>query len=183
MSHLSFANFQYSNIFFQDAAKPVEELPFPSVTICSPGLNMGAVEEALLEDFNQWLSENGKTDEGSLEYHLDEFMEAKYATTAENIFETIKGMNSPPPSSEEESNSGASAVLQNLIACEARDDQDDKSSRKKRSSEGEGFCSWNFSCIFVCLFYFLLSHIAINRRGLFGSLCGNNLLLGIDQPG
>ena len=101
---------------------------------------MGAVEEALLEDFNQWLSENGKTDEGSLEDHLDEFMEAKYATTAENIFETIKGMNSPPPSSEEESNSGASAVLQNLIACEARDDQDDKSSRKKRSNEGEGFC-------------------------------------------
>ena len=57
------------------------ELPFPSVTICSPGLNMEAVEEALLEDFEHWLNENGKTDENeSLEDRLDEFMEEKYAT-------------------------------------------------------------------------------------------------------
>ena len=56
------------------------ELPFPSVTICSPGFNMEAVEEALLEDFEQWLNENGKkTDRESLEDRLDEFMEEKYA--------------------------------------------------------------------------------------------------------
>ena len=68
-------------IFFQDAAKPVTELPFSSVTICSPGLNMEAVKEALLDDFDQWLNENGKkTDEKSLEDRLDEFMEEKYAT-------------------------------------------------------------------------------------------------------
>ena len=94
------------------------ELPFPSVTICSPGLNMEAVEEALLEDFNQWLNEKSTT-EGSLEDGLDEFMEKKYATTAENILETIKAMNSPPPSSKEESSNRASAVLHNLAACEA----------------------------------------------------------------
>ena len=59
----------------------------------------------------------------------------------ENIFETIKVMNSPPPSSEEESNSSASnAVLQNLVACEAKDDQSEMKSRKKRSNEGEAFC-------------------------------------------
>ena len=113
------------------------ELPFPSVTICSPGLNMKAVEEALLEDFDLWLKENGTTNEGSLENRLDEFMEEKYATT-ENIFETIKAMNSPPPSSKEESSGGA--VLQNLVACEGRNGQGDKNSRKKRSNEGEGFC-------------------------------------------
>ena len=56
----------------------------------------------------------------------------------ENIFETIKAMNSPPPSSEEESNSGASnAVLQNLVACEATDGQSEKNIRRKRSNEGD----------------------------------------------
>ena len=114
----------------------MEEVPFPSVTICSPGLNMEAVEEALLEDFNQWLSEKSMT-EVSLGDRLDEFMKEKYATTVatENIFEKIKAMNSPPPSSEEESNSGAtSAVLQNLVACEAKEAE---SIRKKRSNEGK----------------------------------------------
>ena len=122
----------------QDAAKPVEELPFPSVTICSPGLNMEAVEEALLEDFNHWLSETRRTD-GNLEDWLDEFMEEKYATTAENIFETIKAMNSPPPSSEKDTSSRRSAVLQNLVACQATiaGGETGKASRKKRSTAGK----------------------------------------------
>ena len=124
----------------QDAAKPVAELPFPSVTICSPGLNMKAVEEALLDDFDLWLKENGTTNERNLEKQLNKLMEEKYATTAEEILETIKAMNSPPPSSEEESSSGA--VLQNLAACEAGVDQGDRSSRKKRSNGGGPFCSW-----------------------------------------
>ena len=109
--------------------------PFPSVTICSPGLNMESVEEALLEDFNQWLNEKSRTG-GSLKDWLDEFMEKKYATKSEKILETIMKMNSPPPSREEERSSGA--VLQKMVACEAAADQGDK--RKKRSNEG-GFSS------------------------------------------
>ena len=111
---------------------------------------MKAVEEALLDDFQLWLKENGMANEGSLENRLDEFMEEKYATTlaSENIFETIKAMNSPPPSSKEESSSGA--VLQNLVACEGRDGQGDKNSRKKRSNEGEGFFLRNCHVLFVC---------------------------------
>ena len=120
----------YEYIFLQDAAKPVTELPFPSVTICSPGLNMKAVEEALLEDFDLWLRESGTTDEGSPENQLDEFMEEKYATTlvSENVFGTIKAMISPSPSSD----------LQNLVACEATRGESDMGSRKKRSPAGEG---------------------------------------------
>ena len=111
----------------------MEELPFPSVTICSPGLNMKAVEEALLEDFEQWRNDNGKAHEGRLEKHLEEFMDEKYATTAEKILETIKAMNSPP-SSEEETSNRAGAVLQNLAACE----KDKTGTRKKRSTTGKG---------------------------------------------
>ena len=120
----------------QDTAKPVTELPFPSVTICSPGLNMKAVEEALLEDFNLWLKENRKTDEESLENRLEKFIEEKYATTAENILETIKAMNLPPPSSEEETSNRASAVLQNLVACQGAGGESYKDSRKKRTTAG-----------------------------------------------
>ena len=112
---------------------------------------MEAVEEALLDDFDQWLNENGKTNDGErLEDQLDEFMKEKYAmrVATENIFETIKAMNSPPPSSEEESKSGASsAVLQNLVACAARDGQSEMSSRKKRSNEGEAFALSKYICI------------------------------------
>ena len=94
---------------------------------------MGEVEEALLDDFDQWLSENGKA-EGGLEDQLDEFMREKYATNVatENIFEKIKAMNLPPPSSEQESS--ASAVLQNLVACQ---EKEENRGRKKRSNEGK----------------------------------------------
>ena len=111
------------------------ELPFPSVTICSPGLNMEAVEKAILEDFEHWLSEDG--DGGSsLEDQFGEFMEEKYATTAENILEKIRAMNSPPPSSEKESKSRASqsAVLQDLVGCEVQAGQGEESIRKRRST-------------------------------------------------
>ena len=36
--------------FSQDAAKPVSDLDFPSVTICSSGLNMEAVKSSFLLD-------------------------------------------------------------------------------------------------------------------------------------
>ena len=98
---------------------------------------MKAVEEALLDDFDHWLKKNGKNDKESLENRLDKFMEEKYATTAENILDAIKAMNSPPPSSEEETRNRASAVLQNLVACKATGGEKDKGRRKKRSTEGK----------------------------------------------
>ena len=57
----------------QDAAKPVSELDFPSVTICSSGLNMEAVRRALFNDFANWkidktnkVKVSGQDDEDSL---------------------------------------------------------------------------------------------------------------------
>ena len=41
-----------------DTTKPVSELPFPAVTICTEGLNMDAVNTALAQDFLLWLTEN-----------------------------------------------------------------------------------------------------------------------------
>ena len=120
-------------VFFQDAAKPVAELPFPSVTICSPGLNMEAVEKALLDDFEDWLSENDKS-LGNRREQLDLFMKEKFATrVAEgNFFDKIKEMNTPPSPSGQE---GGSGVLHNLAACAAsKTDKEGSISRRKRET-------------------------------------------------
>ena len=47
-------NDERKNILFQEAAEPTRELDFPSVMICSPGLNMKAVKEVIFEEFNYW---------------------------------------------------------------------------------------------------------------------------------
>ena len=45
----------------KNTAKPVTEVPFPAVTICSSGLNMDAVKKALMVDFAAWMVEDGRT--------------------------------------------------------------------------------------------------------------------------
>ena len=109
------------------------DLPFPSVTICSPGLNMEAVKEAILDDFDKWLNETG----GNYKEQLDDFMEEKYARKVEegNIFEQIKAMNSPP-SADNQVCKGCSAGLQTLAAC-AESNGDNNANRRKRSSGGK----------------------------------------------
>ena len=130
---------------FQDAAKPVTELPFPSVTICSPGLNMEAVEKAILDDFEHWRNETGKMEEMSLEDQLEVFMEEKYATTTEDILETIRAMHLPP--GEKENGGITSAILQNLAACESRESEvAEESSRRKRSSAGKSINFYDSTC-------------------------------------
>ena len=84
----------------QDTAKPVTDLDFPSVTICSSGLNMEAVRQALFNDFANWRMTNQETieDLDNQQEALNVYMEEKYAMKVGegNIFDTIKGLNSPP---------------------------------------------------------------------------------------
>ena len=39
----------------QDTNKQVKDTPFPSITICTEGINMDAVMEAVTRDYNRWL--------------------------------------------------------------------------------------------------------------------------------
>ena len=41
----------------QDTDKQVKNTPFPSITICTEGINMDAIRDAVSEDFNVWLKE------------------------------------------------------------------------------------------------------------------------------
>ena len=99
---------------------------------------MEAVEEAILEDFDEWLKANSKDDK-SFQDQLSVFMKEKYARmpTDGSIFDQIKAMNSPPPSSEKnkECRTCSSARLQNLAACAKKEGQD--LVRRKRSTGGK----------------------------------------------
>ena len=115
----------------QDAAKPASELAFPSVTVCSPGINMEAVEEALYQDFESW-RETTRGDKGnSYEEDINLFMEAEYAMKVGkgNIFDTIRALVLPPTSLESPS---SSAALENQAKC--REDKELKSNRPKRAT-------------------------------------------------
>ena len=115
----------------QDAAKPASELAFPSVTVCSPGLNMEAVEEALYKDFEEWKRENGRDMANIHGKDIDLFMEAEYAMKVGkgNIFDTIRALVLPPTSLESPS---SSAALENQAKC--REDKELKSNRPKRAT-------------------------------------------------
>ena len=101
----------------QDAAKPVSELDFPSVTICSSGLNMEAVRRALFNDFANWKIDN-KDHVSHLddEDRVDVYMNETYAMSPGdgNLFETIKEMNSPPMDKDRDD---LVAVTNDIISC------------------------------------------------------------------
>ena len=113
----------------QNPAKPATELTFPSVTICSPGLNMEAVEEAVYKDYKRWNRE-----EGNSEKEVGDFMEEMYAMKVGkgNIFDKIKAMNLPPISQD---NEASSVLLENIVTCE--NTTSSRAKRKKRNSRGK----------------------------------------------
>ena len=120
----------------QDAAKPVSELDFPSVTICSSGLNMEAVRRALFNDFANWkISDEDKVSNLGDEDALKIYMEEKYAISpgGGSILDTIKGMNSPPVGKGDK-NENTAAVASTLASCSEK--SGNQARRKKRSDEG-----------------------------------------------
>ena len=118
----------------QDAAKPVSELEFPSVTICSSGLNMEAVRRAFYNDFAKWRITKDQLGDKEL---LNAYMEEKYAMSPGegNILETIKAMNSPPIGEEDEEKGNTAALTSNLVSCSQKNGNEVK--RKKRSDQGK----------------------------------------------
>ena len=130
----------------QDAAKPVTELDFPSVTICSSGLNMEAVRRALFNDFANWkINNEDNVSHLDDEERVDFYMNETYAMSPGegNLFETIKEMNSPP---KDEDRYDFRAVTNNIISCSKKSGnltgqtkkESPQAPRRKRSDEGKG---------------------------------------------
>ena len=63
----------------KSVGKPVTEIAFPTVTICSPGLFVENVKVALEKSFNQWRFQGDKgLEESGIPSLMAEFMEEKF---------------------------------------------------------------------------------------------------------
>ena len=99
---------------------------------------MEAVRKALFNDFANWRIDNKRGVQGLDDKNaLSKYMEEKYAMTIGegNIFDTIKGMNSPPVGETEKGNNAA-AVVSSLASC-VKKNAGPSSKRGKRSNEGK----------------------------------------------
>ena len=121
----------------KETAKPVTNLPFPAVTICSPGFHMGNVEKKIAENFAKWRTQNnrmGNTEE-AIEVDIEEYMFTTFQIKSEeatgekgaNILDILDTMIAPKV----ESSVAANSVRENIFACKGSSGAD---ARKKRSS-------------------------------------------------
>ena len=119
----------------KDPAMPVGKLPFPAVTICTSGLDMEAVNDKLVKDFNNWKQERGKTSLDSIEQdkaYLEEYMRVKFEIddiSTKNIFDIIRALSSPDP----RKTMASLSTLERVIAC-AQESKSGSAGRRKRSA-------------------------------------------------
>ena len=98
----------------QDMDSRVEDMEFPAVTICAPGLHKDLLEKALLADYADWKVDTNNNEEKSFE----NFMLEKFEIDNQNI--TIMDIIDTMIAPSEESNI-ANIVLQNEMACRTSD--------------------------------------------------------------
>ena len=69
----------------KEKSKPVTDLPFPAVTICSSGLHMSNVEKKIGQNFAQWRVENNRTDHENeaIERDIKEYMWTSFQIQSE----------------------------------------------------------------------------------------------------
>ena len=116
----------------KSVGKPVTEIAFPTVTICSPGLFVENVKVALEKSFNQWRFQGDKgSEESGIPSLMAEFMEEKFQMKDSdnvNIMDILNTMISPK---DVESNVAANGVRENIQACAS------KKNRKRRSAAAD----------------------------------------------
>ena len=140
-SVIAYGNWQDNLVVtsLKDPAKPVAGLSFPAVTICTSGLDMEAVKDKLLLDFDKWKTMEGKTslDKEKDKTHLREYMKMTFEIEdfgGKNIFDILKALSSPDPGRTMNSLS----VLDKTIAC-SKQEGGEINNRKIRSTSGQLF--------------------------------------------
>ena len=75
----------------KDSAHPIENVPFPTVTICSPGLFEENVKVALEKNFNQWRFQGDKgSEESGIPSLMAEFMEEKFQMKDKSYWKSME---------------------------------------------------------------------------------------------
>ena len=103
----------------RSTGRPVNQLDFPTVTICGSGLHMAAVEDALKEDFIHW-RKRGRTEiMDNIEEDLREYMKETYEIPNEvNILDILNTMIAPDNA---EDSLGANSARENFAACAGKE--------------------------------------------------------------
>ena len=113
----------------KSVGKPVTEIAFPTVTICSPGLFVENVKVALEKSFNQWRFKEGRgLEESEIPALMVEFMEEKFQMKESGNVNFIDILNTMISPKDVKSNVVANGVRENVQACASK--------RKKRSAAG-----------------------------------------------
>ena len=111
---------------------PISDLTFPTVTICSQGLNMDSVTRAVERDFQLWNKDQGGGDT------FQKFLETKFSMDPDEDYNLLDVLGSLA-SQDVEATAGQNSATENMAACAA----EQKKSRKKRQGETSS-CSEEF---------------------------------------
>ena len=118
-------------ISLKNLAKPVDEINFPAVTICSPGLYMHLTEAALMEDFVKW---KGNASFKDLSEELAQFMADVFQIDdkSTNILDILDTM----VASDVESSIASNSVRENIVACSGGLTEETNRRRKRDVANG-----------------------------------------------
>ena len=102
--------------------KLITEVPFPALTICSPGVHMNNVEQHLLKDFDIWRLQNKRngTTKEAIQKDTEEFMQSRFQIEPTEsgeqpigILDILDTMIAP----DVEASVAANGVREHAIAC------------------------------------------------------------------
>ena len=136
LTYQSYDNWQQDQVVItlKNTAKPVNEIPFPAVTICSTGLHMDIVEKILGENFLNWRNDStGNITEDMAEYMADIFQIPNKTINILDILDTMVDSNV-------EASVAANSVRENVAACAENTAEQTKTKRKKRAASSENIC-------------------------------------------
>ena len=140
----------------KNTAKPVTEVPFPTVTICGAGLHMTNVEKKIGENFVAWRRENARHEESmeDIEKDMEDYMAQTFKIetgSSINLLDILNTMIAPNA----DQTLAANAIRENVFACQDAFNTfpiEKESSPMTQRQKREASCEWscqNQSCFYL----------------------------------
>ena len=98
-------------ITLKNTAKPVNQIKFPAVTICSSGLHMDLVETVITDSFLKWHNSSTEPTQANMAEYMAEYFNIRDKTG--NIMDILDTM----VATSVEASVAANSVRDNIIAC------------------------------------------------------------------
>ena len=101
----------------KDTSRQVQTMEFPSVTICTEGVNMEAVKDALLEDFRVWKTKKDISyDSENLKNSMIKFLRDRLGFDANNAM-SLENILKAFASEDAEKSVISNSVTEHMLAC------------------------------------------------------------------